>query len=68
MSDANVRLQAGHPAGEVLQGAAEGAPRAAVIEQLRADGSVVIRAGELGGRALGPRSRSSRKATFADDL
>lgn len=42
------------PAGEVIQGVAEAASRAAVLEQLRADGSVIIKAGELGGGAMGP--------------
>jgi general secretion pathway protein F len=42
------------PTGEVVQGSTEAPSRAALIEQLRADGSVIIRAGEVGGRALVP--------------
>jgi hypothetical protein len=53
VSDATVRPQAVTPAGEVLQGLVEAASRAAVIEKLQADGSVVVRAGELRGRPLG---------------
>ncbi|HSA82384.1 MAG TPA: hypothetical protein VLE23_16320, partial [Geminicoccaceae bacterium] len=42
------------PEGQVILGSAEAPSRAALIEQLRADGSVIIRAGELGEGALAP--------------
>lgn len=42
------------PAGEVVLGSTEAPSRTALIEQLRADGSVIIKVGELGGGALAP--------------